>query len=790
MKNFAVGLLLTLCFLCFAAFAAAPAPAASRQGWTGAKAADAVIEEAIAGKTIPGAVLVVGHGGQVVYRKAYGDRAVVPSRQPMTLGTIFDCASLTKVVVTAPAVMRLVEQGKLRLSDPITKHLPRFGGRKSRVTVLDLLTHFSGLRPDLDISPTWSGYETGIERAYREVPVAKRGSRFLYSDINYILLAEMIRKVTGQQLADYAAENIFEPLGMRDSMFRPAKLVHSRIAPTGRLPSGEMLLGVVHDPTTRYMGGVSGHAGLFSTAADLSRFAQMMLRGGRTGDHRVLSPLSVVKMTTAQSPPGNPVVRGLGWDLNSPYSSPRGDLFPMGSYGHTGFTGASMWIDPVTESYVILMTSRLHPKPSGSVVSLRSHLASIAAAAIEQIPDQWARRKAFLAAGRGSDAAPKRKFRPGAVLSGLDVLVRDDFKPLAGKRVGLITNHTGIDRARRRNVDLFAAAPAVKLQAIFSPEHGIAGRLDHSGIGDTVDEATGVPVYSLYQGKRRRPSAEMLEGLDALVFDIQDIGARFYTYTTTMAYAMEEAAKHGIPFYVFDRPNPITGEAVEGPLLDDGYRSFIGYFPMPVRHGMTVGELAGMFNQERKLGADLRVVKMEGWDRGTWFDETGLPWVNPSPNIRTLDQAILYPGIALLEGLGNYSVGRGTGTPFQFIGADWIDGTRLADYLSRQVIDGARFYAVERRPKASRFAGSMIQGVQITIVNRDILRPSRLGLEIAAALLQLYPGKIQLDQTARLVGSQATLDQLEAAVATERIWAMWDDGNRKFLRLRQRYLLY
>jgi uncharacterized protein YbbC (DUF1343 family) len=282
----------------------------------------------------------------------------------------------------------------------------------------------------------------------------------------------------------------------------------------------------------------------------------------------------------------------------------------------------------------------------------------------------------------------------------------------------------------------------------------------------------------------------MLQNIDVLVFDIQDIGARFYTYITTMAYAMEEAAAHNIPFYVLDRPNPITGLAVEGPILDDSYRSFIGYFEMPVRHGMTIGEVAKMFNVERKIGAQLEVIRMEDWRREQWFDETGLPWVDPSPNMRNLQQALLYPGVAMLEGLNNYSVGRGTDTPFEFVGADWINGPRLAEYLNRRGLPGVRFYAVRRTPQASRFAGTTIDGVQISVLQRDRVESTRLGLEIAAALFELYPGRVQLAETARLIANQQAIRAIEGNENPNSIWSVWEMEKEGFLEIRSRYLLY
>ncbi len=752
---------------------------------------DAVLERAVAAGKTPGAVLLVARQGKVLYRKAHGSRSLEPERRPMEIDTIFDCASLTKVLVTAPAVMMLVEEGRLRLIDRVTKHLPEFSGGQSAITVKQLLTHFSGLRPDVDLEPVWSGYETGIQKAYEEVPIVEPGSRFIYSDINYILLAEIVRKISGKPLDEFARERIFAPLGMSETSFRPAASLLPRIAPTERLPDGTLLHGTVHDPTTRYMGGVAGHAGVFSTADDLGRFAQMMLDGGRRDDVRLLSPLTLAKMTSPRSPPAHPALRGLGWDIDSPYSSTRGDLFPSNSYGHTGYTGTSMWIDPLTRTYIILLTNRVHPVVKASVVDLRGHVANVVAGTIED-GDADSLRVMYGASHRrrAALAARIRAPRRAQVLTGLDVLVRDEFKPLEGMRVGLITNHSGIDRHRRRNVDLFAEAPNVRLKAVFTPEHGLDGGRDQADIPDATDAGAGVPVYSLYRKNHRRPTSKMLEDLDALVFDIQDIGARFYTYATTMAYAMEEAAKHDIAFYVLDRPNPITGRVVEGPVLDEENRSFIGYFPMPARHGMTVGELAAMFNAERKIGADLRIIKMEGWRRNLWFDETRLPWVDPSPNIQTLDQALLYPGIALLESLPNYSVGRGTGTPFLFVGADWLDAEALLGRLRRANLPGVAFYSVRRTPRASRFAGETIPGIQISVLDRDGLQPTRVGLEIASALHELHGDQIDLDRAIKLIGDTETIEGLKAGRKAVSLWVDWRKQGAEFTASRARYLLY
>jgi uncharacterized protein YbbC (DUF1343 family)/CubicO group peptidase (beta-lactamase class C family) len=761
-------------------------------GWAGTfpggPALDDVIEQAVRDNRIPGAVLVVGHAGEIVYRKAYGHRAIMPSSEPMTADTIFDCASLTKVVATTSALMKLFEEGKLRLNDRVTEYLPEFQGGKSDITVRNLVTHFSGLRPDLDLEPAWSGYETGIRRALIDKPAGPPGTRFVYSDINFILLGEIVRRLSGETLPEYAAKTVFKPLGMSDTMFQPPVSLRSRIAPTEMLEKDHLLLrGVVHDPTGRYMGGVAGHAGLFSTADDLARFCQMLLDKGTWQGRRVFSPLAIEKFTSPESPADQPILRGVGWDIDSPFSGERGELFPIGSYGHTGFTGTSLWLDPRSNSYVILLTNAVHPHLRPAITSLRAKVATIVAASLGiETPGVSLTGYNETLSGAGLH---RETTRNGQVRTGLDVWEDEGFRALRGKRVGLITNQTGIDREGRRNVDRMVAA-GVQVTALYSPEHGLAGQEDREGIGNSVDAKTGIKVWSLFADKYRRPTPEMLRGIDVLVFDIQDIGARFYTYVSTMAYAMEEAARAKIPYYVLDRPNPITGVHVEPPLLDRDKLSFIGYFPLPLRHGMTMGELATLFNAENYLGADLTVVRMKGWKRGDWFDSTGLPWVNPSPNIRSLTAALLYPAVALLEYSSNYSVGRGTDAPFEMIGADFIRGPELAAYLNQRWIPGVRFYPVRFQPAESHLAKTEIEGVRFTVTNRESFDSARLGLEIAGALLKLYPGRISLELNRQLIGSEETLRMLAAADDPQAIRQRQQDAIQGFLVLREKYLLY
>ena len=746
----------------------------SAQTFAGSQGLDAAINLAIEQGRLPGAVLIVGHEGKVVYRKAYGKRALVPTPEAMTPDTVFDIASLTKVVATTSSLMKLFEQGKFRLNDKITEYIPEFQDGRSDITIRNLLTHFSGLAPDVPLDKSWTGYQTGIRLAATTKPQGPPLARFVYSDINFILLGELVHRLSGQMLSDYARQNIFVPLDMKETQFLPPAALVPRIAPTERLNGGAPLRGVVHDPTARNMGGVAGHAGVFSTADDLARFAQMMLNGGELDGVRVVSPLTIKKFTEPQTPVDQPILRGLGWDIDSPFSGNRGELFPIGSYGHTGFTGTSMWIDPSTQSYVILLANSVHPTGRPAITPLRSKVATIAAAALGVTAQN------VTVTGYNEIGAHRELARTADTRTGLDVLEEEKFQPLRGKRIGLITNQTGLDRLGRRNLDLMRQA-GVQVAALFAPEHGALGTEDREGLGDTVDRATGIKVFSLYTGANR-PTAQMLRGLDAVVFDIQDIGVRFYTYETTMAYALEECAKVHVPFYVLDRPNPITGTRVEGPLLDPSNESFTGYFSgLPVRHGMTIGELAKLFNAENKIGADLTVIPMRDWHRGDWFDATGQGWVNPSPNMRSLNAAMLYPGLAMLEYSKPYSVGRGTDGPFEQIAAPFIVGRELASFLNLREIPGVRVYPTTVGTE---------EGIRFVVTNREIFDSTRLGLEVAGALHALYPGKIDFTLNRKLIGSDDVIRRLTAGEDPRAIQQSYQDQLSDFLKKRESYLLY
>jgi uncharacterized protein YbbC (DUF1343 family) len=762
---------------------------------------DAVVTDAIAAKKLPGAVVLVGRGDTVVFRKAYGNRSLEPDREPMTVDTVFDLASLTKVVATSTAVMMLVEDGRVRLTDPVATYIPEFGKYgKERITIRDVLTHMSGLRPDLDHADGWTGAATAIRLAADETLTSAPGRTFVYSDIDFILLGEVVARVSKMPLDQFVATRVFRPLGMADTMFNPSGAIRARIAPTEWCTpspaevcglgattdaSKVMLRGVVHDPTARRMGGVAGHAGLFSTASDLAVFCRMMLAGGIYDGARILSPLTVARMTLPATPVNEPNVRGLGWDLDSSYSSNRGELLPLGSFGHTGYTGTSLWIDPTTRTFVVFLSNRVHPDGTGDVTPLRAEVATIVASSVTDLAPDRARALSF---SRMPPVPPVAAAPPPPVNAGVDVLRASGFAAVKGLRLGLLTNHTGRTRDGVATIDLLASAPGVTLVALFSPEHGIRGVLD-AAIPSSSDEKTGLPIHSLY-GATERPTADMLTGLDAVVIDLQDIGTRFYTYMTSMAYMMEAAAARHIKVIVLDRPNPIGGLSIEGPALDGTAVGFTGYLPaMPIRHSLTIGELAQLFNGERHIGADLSVVPLEHWRRDEWFDETGLGWVNPSPNMRTLYAETLYPGIGAFEQT-NLSVGRGTDTPFEQVGAPWIDGSKLADALTARKIPGVRFSPVRFTPTAGPYVGEACQGVFITVVERDAVRPVRLGVELVASLLKLFPGSLDVDKAARLFGSADSIARLKGGADPATVAASWAAAEARWRQLRAKYLMY
>jgi len=785
-----------------------------------------LIRDAISMKKLPGAVVLINHDGSTVFEQADGSRALEPAVEPMTEDTVFDMASLTKCLVTATAVMQLYERHKLGFDDPVAKYLPEFAANgKQDVTIRELLTHYSGLPPDLDLKDSWGlaapDRAEGLRRAFASPLVAAPGMHFEYSDINFITLGALVEKISGESLDVYAQEHIFGPLKMIHTMYLPIagglrrEGTTAKIAPTAYDDEGttatnpgfnKLLRGVVHDPTTRRMGGVAGHAGVFSTAGDVALFGQALLDrlAGRPSSFpleqatlqlmtRPEQPGSAESGVTIFTPDGQTTkgiaARGFGWDINTAFSRPRGAVFPIGSFGHTGFTGTSLWMDPDSDTVVVLLANAVHPRGNPPISALRGQVATAAAKALHL-------------------------YSSGATASGIDVLESTNFSALRDAaarhnghlRVGLLTNQTGLDREGRRTIDILShSIPEVELKTLFSPEHGIFGTKDSTKIGNEVDPATQLPVISLYGAKeeQRRPSPDALKNLDAVVIDLQDAGVRFYTYEAVVGYFLEAAARAHIEIIVLDRPNPINGVDVQGPVSDAGAESYTDYMPMPVKHGLTLGELALYFNTEHRLQsptspniqapikAQLTVIPMQSWRRSEYFDETGLPWVNPSPNLRSPRAATLYPGVGLLE-TTNISVGRGTDAPFEQIGAPFVDGPQLAAYLTARKIPGVSFtatnFAVADDSNHYPFHGKTVPGVAFTVTDRSVLDSPEMGVEVISALRRLYPEFALAKE--RLIVNVDTTQALNNRDDPRKIAAAWAADLSAFEQRRQPYLLY
>ena len=754
---------------------------------------DAAATDAIASGEIPGVVVLVGRGDDVLFHRAWGSRAVVPQPLPMRPDTIFDIASLTKPLGTTLAVMSLVERGKLSLDAPLSRYLREFRAASfSQVTIRRMLTHTAGF-PATPVTGALAGGFPGAARVLASKALDYTpGGGFQYSDTGFILLAEVVGRVSGESVDRYLQRAVFEPLRLTDTSFHPTDAMVDRVAPT-EFWEGRLLQGRVHDPRARQLGGVAGHAGMFSTAADLARLCRMLLNQGTLDGRRILRRETVRTMWTRA--PDAEGTRALGWDVSSAFSRPMAPFFPAGSVGHTGFTGTTVWLDPPTRSYMIILTNRVHPNGGGSarIRELRSRVAAAVGATLFGRAGGPATGSVPAAATSAAADAPVDEPRPapapsGArVSSGLDVLVQQNFAMFGGQSIGLVTNHTGVDASGRRGIDLIAGAPGVRLQAIFSPEHGMTGAAN-ADVPHGRDAATGRPIWSLY-GATRRPTAEMLRGVTLIVFDVQDVGARYYTYLTTLMYVMEEAGRLGIPVVVLDRPNPITGRVVEGPLMDPDLRSFTGPYTIPVRTGMTIGEFARMIAEERRLPVSLTIVPVTGWDRSRWYDETGLPWVNPSPNIRSVTQALLYSGIGLLEAT-NLSVGRGTDTPFEVVGAPWMDGDRVAALLNGQQLAGVTFEPVRFTPTGDVYARVSCGGIRFVVRDREAIRPVTVAFAVVKALGEIHRDQWRPESVQNLLVNRSTMWALLRREPLPRLVAWAEADRSSFLNRRASYLIY
>lgn len=669
------------------------------------------LAEAAARSGGPGAVAYVGTPSATLFHEAVGRRQIEPEPQPAALDTPYDIASLTKVIATATAVMRLRNAGALELDQPIEDLLPEAGFRG--VTIRHLLTHTSGLHAGLPYYKDLNTLDAMFERYAVRGSDWTPGTRRRYSDVGFMLLGRIVERVCGQPLDAYCAKHIFGPLGMTRTAFNPPAAWAGNCAATEACPWRRCVVcGRVHDENAYAVGGVAGHAGLFSTAPDLAKFCRGLLEG------RVLKTETLAEMIRLGQTPVYPW-QGLGWKMNPWRCGAEGYLPSRHAFGHTGWTGVSLWIDHASGLFAILLGNTCHP--------------------IRAARDNETFRRVF------HDAVARAFYpRQANVHTGLDWLFWKGCRPIRGQRVGLLTNRAAVDELGRPILDVLRLSGEVRVTRIFTPEHGFAADVE---AGEQVGDATlaKIPVTSLY-GKRKAPTATELRGIDVLVADLQDVGARYYTYMATLLDCMKACAQSRTPVVVLDRPNPLGG-LTEGPVARDT-GSLVCCAPIPARHGLTLGELALFFHEHvmnKTKQLDVTVCPIDQWNRGRLFRECALPWTPPSPNIPTPETALLYAGMCLFEGT-NLNEGRGTDRPFHRVGAPWLDPEAVMRRIPPRERPGCALRAITYTPqsipgKASnpRYTDQACRGVEVLVHDPRAARPFMLAVALIAAIRAHHP---------------------------------------------------
>ncbi len=733
----------------------------------GLEEVDAVLEGFVEQGAFPGGVLAVGYKGTLAYLKPFGRLSYDEGAPEVTAATIYDLASLTKVVATTAMAMILVDEGALDLDKPVVDYLPLFvGPGKEKVTVRQLLTHSSGMVAYGDLYNEISGKKAYLERILAMDLEYEPGTRSVYSDYGMILLGEILERVAGLPMGAFLEERVYGPLGMTDTGFLPADALRERIAPTEDDPwRGYRVRGEVHDENAHAMGGVAPHAGLFSTATDLARFLQMILNGGVFEHQRIVSRQIVEEWTRRAGVPDSD--RATGWDTKSAEKSSAGNYFSPNSFGHLGYTGTSMWVDPERRLFVILLTNRVHPTRENNLI--RQARPAVADAVIKALD------------------AP-------LVEVGLERIDSGELESLEGKRLGLVVHAASVTADGRHAIDVLQER-GLDVVRLFSPEHGLRGRAAAGEPVDSgVDPVSRLPVVSLY-GDQRRPTPEALADLDVLVFDLQGAGVRFYTYISTLIHCLEAAADAGLELVVLDRPNPLGGERVEGPLSaprDVVPATFVNLAPGPLVHGLTLGEMARFVNSQLQQPARLTVVPMIGWNRKMVWADTGRDWVPPSPNLRTAEAALAYPGTALLEAT-NLSEGRGTQDPFLLFGAPWLEPTELRVSIPGFALEPTRFTpAASEAAPDPKYRDQECVGQQVRVIDPLVAEPYSLGVALLHDLLGdvdfewLQNGEV----LTRLLGTPRVLEDLQAGKTVGEILAADQVDHANWRQARRSALLY
>jgi uncharacterized protein YbbC (DUF1343 family) len=711
---------------------------------------NALIESVRVSKS-PGAVVHIGDRWGTILHEATGFRQLIPAPVKTEVNTIYDLASLTKVVATTTAIMQLYEAGEIELDQPVSRYLPI--PAFSAFTLRHCLTHSAGLVSGLPYFKECSSIDEMLQR-YAELPLKwQPGTRWLYSDVGFMILGRVVELVAADSLDAYSRKHIFEPLKMTDTGFNPDTTRRARCAATEQCPwRGMLMIGQVHDENAYAVGGVAGHAGLFGTAADLAVFARAFVSG------RILKPETLAAMTRMPQIPAWPW-QGLGWQLDPWSTKDSGFLTTRTAMGHSGWTGTSLWMDWELGFFAIQLGNTCHPSRS-----------------VRNNPDF---RRTFY-----SQVSKVLYPKSTNTHSGLDRLQREDFGELRGKRIALLTHHAAVDQLGRHILDVFALAPDVSIKLLYSPEHGIRGQAE---AGQSVESERGdLPVISLY-GERKQPTVDELRQVDWFVVDLQDVGARYYTYAATMKDCLEACAEAGVPVLVLDRPNPVGGAVLEGPIAAI-FTSPVCWGAVPVRHGMTMGEIALYFQRtffsETKLR--LSVSTLDNWT-SQQFNQCSLPWIPPSPNIPTAGTTLMYTGTCLFEGT-NLNEGRGTETPFELIGAPWLDASAVLDALDEDARAGVRIDTVRYTPvaipgKASnpRYQDQVCNGLRLTIQDPGLARPFTTTVALLVAIRKIHSREFVWGESFDVLAGSADLrDQIEQGSSWRQTITSFEPGLVRF----------
>lgn len=742
---------------------------------------DGLVFEAIKKNQLPGAVVCVGYQGKIVFLKAYGDKQVEPTRIPMTTDTLFDMASVTKPLATALSVMLLAEQGTIRVRHRASDYLPEFAKEgKEDITIQQLLTHTSGLIPDNPIEDYHDGPAAAWDNICNLAPVTPPGEKFAYSDVGFIVLGELVKRVSGKDVNQFSQEHIYGPLGLHETTYLPP--AHLReLAATTEQRDGRWMKGEVHDPRAFLLGGVAGHAGLFSTANDLAVIGQTLANGGSYHGKRIIGS-ETLRAMTAPVDVGTGK-RGLGWDKQSGYSSNKPDFFSEASFGHGGFTGTAFWVDPELDMFIIFLSNRVHPNGKGSVNTLAGMIGNIAVAAISrtEVKKQEIQRE--------RSELPENKSRQqqnGRTLVGIDALRREEFRTLNSRKLGLVTNVTGKSRDNLFTADLLRASKTHELKAIFNWDWQALAKPSSEEQGD--QKLLGVAVANL-KAIETLSTNESFKEIDTLVVDFQDTGISDARLVRGMLQILRAGENKNVPVVILDRPNPYGGNWVSGPIINYAVDDNGATIPLPLLHGATLGELALLLRQEFNISVQVHVVPCDNLKRETTFEKTGLVWEPIGEEVTNYNSLWLEP-IRRVLSFADLSWGEGTEIEDEAFGTPWIDAQQLAEYLNGQGLIGVVFVPVRFTPNAGVHAGHECRGVQIVITDRNQVSLEGVIYAMSIGLKRLHPQEWPHEKVANTFADLAVRQTFNERQAVDVIIQSGREGLILFRQRRGAVLLY